>query len=267
LLNIRNIINLYLIGIYLWSNKAFFGNVFLQDIPKRPHYLDLPNITDTESLKLTHRDFYDSKDKAHRLELEEQKVHSDQIDCAFEDLMKEDSGLRATKESEEMARISNDPFTKWQALYYIDIIKERNRPLDSKAKKQDAPFFLFDLDNALQGNDNTQDLYGVQYFTGKKEMDDEDKALTSIIQESKNFQTSERVGVGIELKDMLYSYDQKKITAYKLIEYFRNISPSAIELEFLSLSDFEFDTNKKIDYVSIISVISRSIHSYHSLKK
>jgi hypothetical protein len=179
-------------------------------------------------------------------------VHADQVDRAFEDLMKDDSGLKAIKESKEMAKISDDPFSKWQALYYIDIIKERNKPIDSKAKKQDAPFFLFDLDNVLHGNDNTQDLYGVQYFTGKKEMDDESKALTSIIQESKSFQTSEKSGVGIELKDMLLKYDQKKVTAYQLIEYFRNISPSAIELEFLSLSDYEFDTNKKIDYVSIL---------------
>jgi len=147
-----------------------------------------------------------------------------------------------------MAKTSEDPFSKWQALYYIDNIKERNKPLDSKAKKQDAPFFLFDLDSTLEGNDGAKDLYGVQYFTGKKDMDDS-KALTSIIKESKNLETVGKSGVGIELKDLLVQYHNTKITGKKLMEYFRGISPSAIELEFLSLSDFEFETNIKIDYV------------------
>jgi hypothetical protein len=234
----------------LWSNKAFFGNVFLQDTPKRPHYLELPNITETEKQKLTHKDFYEAKEHSKKEDEEEQKLHSDQIDMAFESLLSSDHDLKAVKESKEMARISDDPFSKWQALYYIDNIKERNRPLDSKTKKQDAPFFLFDLDAAIQGNDAGQDLYGVQYFTGKKEMDNEDKALTSIIQESKNLAKEKFSTKGQELKQLLEQYHEKTYTATDLLEFFRGISPSAIELEMLSLTDFEFDTNKNIDYVS-----------------
>jgi len=237
----------------LWSNKAFFGNVFLQDIPKRPHYLDLPNITETEKQKLSHKDFYDAKESSKRAVEKEQRVHSDQVDKAFESLINSDSDFKAIKESTEMAKISSDPFSKWQALYYIDNIKERNRPLDAKAKKQDAPFFLFDLDKVIDDNDGTQDLYGVQYFTGKKDMDDESKALTSIIQESKNLSSKPENAVKShqDLKQLLEYYHEKKISASDLLAYFRDISPAAIELEIMSLTDFEFENNKKVDYVSI----------------
>lgn len=237
-------------GIYLWSSKAFFGNVFIQDIPKRPHYLDLPNVTDTEQQRLTHKDFYAAKANSEMLDEKDRKVELSQIDRAFGDLLKEDSELKSTNNSSECAKISDDPFSKWQSLYYIDNIKERNRPMDAKAKKQDAPFFLFDLENTLGGNDGAKDLYGVQYFTGQKEVDDEAKALSSIIQDSKSLGTENRKGNVLELKDLLEKYHKSKVTKETLMEYFRKISPSAIELEFLSPSDFEFETNKKIDYVS-----------------
>lgn len=229
--------------------------------------MDLPNITETEKQKLSHKDFYEAKEHSKKVNEEEQKLHSDQIDRAFESLLSSDIELKKTKESKEMAKISEDPFSKWQALYYIDNIKERNRPLDAKAKKQDAPFFLFDLDAAIQGNDAGQDLYGVQYFTGKKEMDDESKPLTSIIQESKNLSREKMSTKGQELKQLLEQYHEKSYTAIDLLEFFRGISPSAIELEMLSLTDFEFDTNKNINYVSGCLITHRSIHSYASSKK
>mmetsp|Transcript_32431 Transcript_32431/g.36972 ORF Transcript_32431/g.36972 Transcript_32431/m.36972 type:complete len:228 (+) Transcript_32431:530-1213(+) len=207
-------------GIFLWSNKAFFGNVFLQDSPKRPHYLDLPNVTETRKQNLTHQDFYVLKDQVDKLHQEEKKVLSDQVDKAFEELLKSDSEYRTAKESTEMAKISSDPFSKWQSLYYIDTIRQRNKPLDSKTKKQDAPFFLFDLDAVLQENDGTKDLYGVQYFTGNKEMDDESKALTSIIMESKKLDTSkEKVAVGQKLKGFLEEYNANKIKADEIMTY------------------------------------------------
>lgn len=238
-------------GIYLWSNKAFFGNVFIQDVPKRPHYLDLPNITEAEKQKTTHKDFYIDKQLSQAQQEAERKVEISQIDRKFEDLLKQDEELKGYKEGTEWAKISEDPFSKWQALYHIDNIKMRNKPLDAKAKKQDAPFFLFDLDNAIEGNDAGKDLYGVQYFTGKKDIDDESKTLSSIIQDSKNLEASNKSGSVLELKDLLEQFSRGEISATKVMEYFQKISPSAIELEFLSLTDFEFDTNKKIDYVSL----------------
>lgn len=190
----------------------FYGNVFIQDSPKRPRYLDLPNATETRKQNLSHKDFYDAKEQAERENDEEKKIQSDQIDKAFDDLLKSDLEYQEIKDNTDMAKISSDPFSKWQALYYIDNIKQRNKPLDSKAKKQDAPFFLFDLDAVLQDNDGTKDLYGVQYFTGKKELDDESKALTSIIMESKKVNTSaNQPGIGQTLKQLLEGFSQKTI--------------------------------------------------------
>lgn len=177
-------------------------------------------------------------------------MHEDLIDKVFEDLIASDSDLRANKESTELAKISDDPFSKWQSLYYIDNIKERNRPLDAKTKKQEAPFFLFDLDKVLKEHGAGTDLYGVQYFTGTKAADDK-KDLSTIIKESKQIQAGkDQEGKEKGLKALLNNYKDGKAKIDTIFDYFKSISPSAIELEILNLTDFEFDQNADIDYVS-----------------
>ena len=224
----------------------------MQEEPKHPHYLDLPDITETDKKKATHKDFYEAKSLAKQLELESKKVHADLVDKAFDDLLKDDSELLATKDTTDLAKISDDPFSKWQSLYYIDNIKERNRPLDAKAKKQDAPFFLFDLDSVLKEHGAGQDLYGVQYFTGTKAADDK-KELSTIIRESKKIEAGkDQEGREKGLKALLIQYKQQEIKIDQIFDYFRAISPSAIELEILNLTDYEFDTDASVDYVSPI---------------
>ena len=186
--------------------------MFIQDSPKRPRYLDLPNATETKKQNLSHKDFYEAKELAEKAERDEKKINNDQIDMAFDDLLKSEAEFKEIKESTDLAKISTDPFSKWQALYYIDNIKQRNKPLDSKAKKQDAPFFLFDLDAVLQDNDGTKDLYGVQYFTGKKDLEDESKALTSIIMESKK-STAPVNTIGQNLKQLLKEYSSQSLSS------------------------------------------------------
>jgi WD40 repeat protein len=242
-------------GLYLWSNRAFFGNVFLQDEPKHPHYLDLPDITDTEKKRVTHQDFYMAKNAAKQRDGEEKKLHADLVDKEFDDLLKSDLGLLATKDTKDLAKISDDPFSKWQSLYYIDNIKERNRPLDAKTKKQDAPFFLFDLDSVLKEHGAGVDLYGVQYFTGTKAADDK-KELSTIIKESKQISAGkDQEGREKGLKALLNRYTTKEVTIDSIFDYLRAISPSAIELEILNLTDYEFDTEANVDYVRYLVLL------------
>ena len=167
----------------------------------------------------------------------------------FDDLLKSDQKLNATKNTTDLAKTSDDPFSKWQSLYYIDNIKERNRPLDAKAKKQDAPFFLFDLDSVLKEHGGGNDLYGVQYFTGTKSENDK-KELSTIIKESKQIEAGkDQEGRDKGLKSLLKHYKNNEIAVSDILDYFKSISPSAIELEILNLTDFEFDIETDIDYV------------------
>ncbi len=168
----------------------------------------------------------------------------------FEDLVESEPNLKSIKETCDLAKISDDPFSKWQALYYIDNIKERNRPLDAKAKKQDAPFFLFDLDSVLKEHGAGIDLYGVQYFTGTKQADDK-KELSTIIKESRLVESGkDQEGRDKGLKSLLKKYNSGDIKIENVIEYLRGISASSIELEIMNLVDYEFDLEANIDYVS-----------------
>lgn len=79
-----------------------------------------------------------------------------------------------------------------------------------------APFFLFDLDKAIAGEANTvpDDLLKQTFFT-------KDKVTENAL---------EKHGFAKKLKDML---DQSPAT---IIAYLKTLSPSGVELEFISLA-------------------------------
>ena len=103
----------------------------------------------------------------------------------------------------------------------------------------------------LQDNDGTKDLYGVQYFTGNKDQDLDSKTLTSIITESKKSSIPTNT-IGQNLKQLLKSYSSNSLSSLDILKYLRSISPSAIELEVLSLTDYEFETDGPLSYVSLV---------------
>jgi hypothetical protein len=45
-------------------------------------------------------------------------------------------------------RTSDQPYSKWQAIFNLEQIKERNKPTLPKKDLPKSPFFLFDLDKA-----------------------------------------------------------------------------------------------------------------------
>ena len=46
-------------------------------------------------------------------------------------------------------RTSDQPYSKWQAIFNLEQIKERNKPTLPKKALPKAPFFMFDLDKAV----------------------------------------------------------------------------------------------------------------------
>ncbi len=62
------------------------------------------------------------------------------------------------KEREDYVRLSNQPYSKWQAIFNLEQIKERNKPSLPKKDLPKAPFFLFDIEKVILDNDSTPDL-------------------------------------------------------------------------------------------------------------
>ena len=62
--------------------------------------------------------------------------------------------------------MSDQPFSKWQAIFNLDQIKERNKPKLAKEKLPSAPFFLFDLDKVTgNGERAARDFLAETFFS------------------------------------------------------------------------------------------------------
>lgn len=65
---------------------------------------------------------------------------------------------KVNQERLQYVRLSNQPYSKWQAIFNLEQIKERNKPILAKKELPKAPFFLFDIEKVVQENDATPDL-------------------------------------------------------------------------------------------------------------
>jgi len=134
--------------------------------------------------------------------------------------------------------LSNQPYSKWQAIFNLEQIKERNKPLLPKKDLPKAPFFLFDLDKAVAGESNLAPNELLKQTLYTKEEEKENKLL--------------KHGFQKKLKDMIKDgADQKSI-----VEYLKTLSPSGVELELISLASFEFERGPNAAALMPNSIVS-----------
>ena len=72
---------------------------------------------------------------------------------------------KISQERAQFVRLSNQPYSKWQAIFNLEQIKERNKPILAKKELPKAPFFLFDIEKVLLENDATPDLIKEQFYS------------------------------------------------------------------------------------------------------
>lgn len=129
--------------------------------------------------------------------------------------------------------LSDQPYSKWQAIFHLEEIKERNKPVLPKQDMPKAPFFLFDLDKVMAGESQAvpDDLLKQTFFTQEKTT--ENKLAKHGFQRQLRRRLKELDG---ELGGEPF-----KSKAADIIQYMKTLTPSGIELEFLSLASFEFE--------------------------
>ena len=72
---------------------------------------------------------------------------------------------------EDMSQLlsrSDQPYSKWQAIFNLEQIKERNKPKLQKESLPQVPFFLFDLDKATTlegGSHGARDFLAETFFS------------------------------------------------------------------------------------------------------
>lgn len=159
---------------------------------------------------------------------------SEVVEQMFGKVSKQQERVRKEKEDGgQFVKLSDQPYSKWQAIFHLEEIKERNKPILPKKDLPKAPFFLFDLDKVMAGESNVvpDDLLKQTFFTQEK------------TQENKLAKHGFQRQLRKKLKEVsaeLGSAEFEKQAA-SIISYLKTLSPSGIELEFLNLASFEFD--------------------------
>ncbi|KAM9966056.1 hypothetical protein ACTFIR_006244 [Dictyostelium discoideum] len=145
--------------IYLWSNQSHFGSVFLKTPPQIPNTIILPS--QVIEISPIQESSNNDKQKSSTKKLKEKEQHEQdeefeiQQDLGlpeeFDEEMKDnqvdnddgDDKKSTIKQIDQLITLSSDVAkSKWQSLLNLDIIKERNRPIQQNEKPALAPFFL-----------------------------------------------------------------------------------------------------------------------------
>jgi Utp21 specific WD40 associated putative domain len=126
--------------------------------------IELPSISQNEVVKHSHKDFY-ADEEMKKEDAGSGPANQNLIQAKFNAL--QENLKKTTEQREQYVRLSNQPFSKWQAIFNLEQIKERNKPTLPKKELPKAPFFLFDIEKVLLENDATTDLIKEQFYSKK----------------------------------------------------------------------------------------------------
>eukprot|EP01022_Parablepharisma_sp_SALTPOND_P000854 TRINITY_DN105149_c0_g1_i1.p2 TRINITY_DN105149_c0_g1~~TRINITY_DN105149_c0_g1_i1.p2 ORF type:complete len:1065 (+),score=106.10 TRINITY_DN105149_c0_g1_i1:9590-12784(+) len=214
-------------GVFLWSNMCMYTHLTLNKSPTAPAVLALPHFAEmvhTNSRKA----FYQSKSEAEPM--------TDQKD-EWKSLIKKNE-----ENGKDLIEFSKEPFTKWQTIYNLETIKEKNKPVEQPKDLPQAPFFLYDINEDKDNNLGYKDLLIDQ----SKEKEDKKRIL-------KGEAIEEGVNELIKLlKALVKSVEGKERIYNKITSYLKDISGSRSELEFTELNsltgEYKEEVSECIDY-------------------
>ena len=125
------------LGVYLWSNKTLYSHVSLRPLPPNhtPLLTELPTNAIVE---------VDTEEDEHKEE--EEGFIIDTKGSELQDLAKflaeEHSDERTAPLSDGLVTLSTLPKSRWHNLQNLDVIKQRNKPIEPAKQPKQAPFFL-----------------------------------------------------------------------------------------------------------------------------
>ncbi|KAI9918980.1 hypothetical protein PsorP6_011975 [Peronosclerospora sorghi] len=122
------------VGIFLWANRSFFSDVFLDTEPREPVDMDLPvPINEVDNCDELGRGTESNPQLVVSSVDEEQREPSSKQDTETEALEPLDASL---------ITLSTAPRAFWQSLFHLEVIKQRNKPIEPPKAPVQAPFFL-----------------------------------------------------------------------------------------------------------------------------
>ncbi|CAI5719104.1 unnamed protein product [Hyaloperonospora brassicae] len=121
------------VGIFLWANRSFFTEVFLDSEPTTPVLMDMP-VALNEVDNSDHLDFGTERNPRVLVASADEARPESVVDTRGEE---SPGPLDAS-----LITLSTAPRAFWQTLFNLELIKKRNKPIEPPKAPEHAPFFL-----------------------------------------------------------------------------------------------------------------------------
>ena len=226
-------------GIYLYINRTLF--VDLEDIEtiSEPVHCSLATF---KAKMIKQREEYSEN-------LNENK---DDIN----DLKEREKLIDIPEENTHLISLSTENNIKYKLLNDIELLQERNAPKVKNKKKEQAPFFLFNIDDVIEGKLPTKEvknrnnekkeespefinlLKNYSHFSNEKKINE--KKFINSFHDKKNTEKtikieSEDNKEGYILSQLLVGFKNKTIKSYEITQFLNGLNPYISDLEIRSL--------------------------------
>lgn len=207
-------------GVYLYVNRTLFMDFADLEEVKRPVKIN-HNFLKIRKLK-SRKDFSELREEIDQ-ETRDSKSEFD-LTC---------------KENDELVTFSSENKLKYKILNNLEQIQERNEPKIKNKDKAKAPFFLFNLDDAL-GNKNP--------MVDNQEASEE---FLNILKNCSHFKNDKliksKVGSDFILKDLLLLYEDKKVKSREITQFLNSLNPYLVDLEIRTLDSLMTGGNNLLE--------------------
>ena len=227
-------------GIYLYINRTLFVDLEDIEIINEPVHCSLATF---KAKMIKQREEYEEKNKINENNDNDYKEREKYIDIP--------------EENKSLISLSTENNIKYKLLNDIELLQERNAPKVKNKKKEQAPFFLFNIDDVIEGklptkeiknkNEKNKDsspefinlLKNYSHFTNEKKIN-EKRFIRSFHEKNKNEEKnlkieSEDKKEGYILSQLLLAYKNKKIKSYEITKFLNELNPYISDLEIRSL--------------------------------
>ena len=160
-----------------------------------------------------------------------------------------------------MISFSNENNLKYKIINNIEEIQEKNTPDIEEKQKEKAPFFLFNIDDVIQGK------LPLKKGNNKNNLNDEENnpEYINLIKNYSHFKNERMINEkrikigklnkeeddGFILKKLLNGFSNKKINSKEITQFLNKLNPYIVDLEIRSIDPMLIIDN--VDYLILFS--------------
>ena len=229
-------------GIYLYINRTLFLDLEDIETVEEPVHCTLASF---KAKMIKQREEYDISELNNNKEIEEKEDND------------REKYIDLPEENKELISLSKENNIKYKLLNDIELLQERNAPKIKEKKKEQAPFFLFNINDVIEGQLPAKDsknnfkekeeespefinlLKNYSHFTNEKKIT-EKKFINSFHNKKGSEKESEIKAQndnkeGFILSKLLIGFQVKKIKAWEITKFLNRLNPYLSDLEIRSL--------------------------------